>query len=128
MKEKILVPRKGLHPLFKRSAFDRGMRTKLNAVSNRGKGAVSNTTGRHAQTKCCKPWDRDAASNMTRGCVNMQKTSIDSDLARKMKHNGFVHRRSCWRLRGFWFMGGPVGGMAVSCGLCVREEKNHISR
>ncbi len=141
MKETILAPRQGLYPLFKCSAFDRGIRAKINAVRNRGmcapqatrqgdvckqnatsrgRGMCANKTPQATQVGHCQQRDRGAHKHTT----IKQRTQ---QFVQRMKHNGFVHGTLCWHLRVFWFVGGRVGGMAVSCGLWVQEEKNHFS-
>ncbi len=109
MKETIMAPRQGLYPLFKCLAFDRGTCAKLNTASNRGKhppwatwqggmrkqNATSNATGMLPAT-----WQGDAPTQDNR--------TKNTAICTKNEHNGFVHGRSCWCLRGLWFIAWEV--------------------
>jgi hypothetical protein len=116
MKETILVPRKRLYPLFKRTAFDKGMHVKLNAVSNREKHTPQAMQQGDVHKQNTQAMQQGRCQQCNRGTREHTKIKQRTQrFAQRMKHNGFVCGRLCWRLQEFWFVGGPVGRMAISC-------------
>jgi hypothetical protein len=122
MKETILAPRQGLYPLFKCSGFDSGTRTKLNVARNRGKHVLRATQQGDVRK-------RNSVSNTTGTLPAMQQGEVPTHT------NQTKNTATCTKNKTQWFcswevvlalvlvgilvhsVGGPVGGMSVSCGL-----------